>query len=289
MHRPGRGAAWPDAGSCRALDRACSWRTGPALWLSARQHVNPPATPGGTGESSSSLSAARAAPHLLCRDATARGGCRPIRPRGTHCRASAAKRHAAARRFLILAVTYGDGTAPQSARAFPTRLGRECGPAGVPMAVLGFGDRSSPGSCVMAKTWPGNRLGARMDGALPFSTRVDRQSPQRFARGAGEPASPWIQLGASITNPSRYRKRFAASWRRPDQPGHAGHRDALRPAAAKPLAAADRGGPSLRRRTAGAPPQAGDGQPRFYSLASAAADGFVEIVVRKICGYVRAS
>ena len=50
-----------------------------------------------------------------------------------------------AARIVILAATYGDGTAPASAKGFLDRGSRQCGqPPDLPLAVLGFGDRQFP-------------------------------------------------------------------------------------------------------------------------------------------------
>src|SRR5690606_9184982 len=78
-----------------------------------------------------------------------------------------------AARMLILTATYGDGTAPTSAGAFLARLAQH--KTKLPVAVLGFGDRSFPKFCrfadevaaaLAAKGWP----------ALLETDRIDRQS-----------------------------------------------------------------------------------------------------------------
>jgi sulfite reductase (NADPH) flavoprotein alpha-component len=193
------------------------------------------------------------------------------------------KRHAAARRFLILAATYGDGTAPQSARGFLDRLGRSAAPTGVRMAVLGFGDRSFPGFCAYGEDVARAASARGWTALLPFDT-VDRQSPQDFARwgralGASlgielvldhQPVRPESQAlrlisrrdyGADMQAPTAI-LRFAlpqqSHWQRLTGRGRFRPGDLL-----------------------GVLPQGGDGQPRFYSLASGSRDGFVEIVVRK--------
>lgn len=191
-------------------------------------------------------------------------------------------RHAKARRILILAATYGDGTAPQSAKGFLDRLARMAAPVGVPVAVLGFGDRGFPGFCAYGEavaTAAGSRGWTML---LPFET-VDRQSPQDFARwgralGAcleielaldhqpARPASQPIRLisrrdyGADVQAPTAI-LRFALPqrgvWQRLTGQGRFRPGDLL-----------------------GILPE-GEDQPRFYSLASGSRDGFVEIVVRR--------
>ena len=49
-----------------------------------------------------------------------------------------------ARRLILLAATYGDGEAPASAQGFLERFRRTPAKKGLPLAVLGFGDRSFP-------------------------------------------------------------------------------------------------------------------------------------------------
>ncbi|TDK41326.1 PepSY domain-containing protein [Antarcticimicrobium luteum] len=193
-------------------------------------------------------------------------------------------RYAAAKRILILAATYGDGAAPASAQKFLDRLeGLETAPE-APVAVLGFGDRSFPDYCgfagqvaeaATAKGWPVLR---------PFDT-VDRQSPQDFARWgrhlgqalgmdlelAHQPVLPQAatltllsrrDYGAEVQAPTailRFSLPRVPLWRRITGHGFGG------------FSAGD---------LLGILP--GDSAPpRFYSLASARRDGFVEIAVRK--------
>lgn len=185
--------------------------------------------------------------------------------------------HAA--RIIVLAATYGNGDAPASAKGFADRLT----PAHpIPMAVLGFGDRSFPNFCgyaqgvaSAAQGWPS---------LLPFDT-IDRQSPQDFARWGRalgdqigtalnlnhQPILPRTQTltlisrrdyGVEVQAPTAI-LRFALAhlplWRRLTGIG------VIRFAAGDLL---------------GIIP-AGSSVPRFYSLASATTDGFVEVCVRK--------
>ncbi|MGO8658666.1 flavodoxin domain-containing protein, partial [Rhizobium ruizarguesonis] len=55
-----------------------------------------------------------------------------------------------ARRVILLAATYGDGAAPASAMGFIERFERTPAKPGLPLAVLGFGDRSFPAFCGFA-------------------------------------------------------------------------------------------------------------------------------------------
>lgn len=193
-------------------------------------------------------------------------------------------RYARAERIILLAATYGDGGAPASATGFLDRLTAPDRAPDLPMAVLGFGDRSYPAYCgfaqavataAQAKGWPQ---------LMPPDT-VDRQSLQDFARwgrALGQaigidlelahqpvlPATVALTLlsrrshGAEVQAPAailRFALPRATLWQRLTGAGFAR------------FAAGD---------LIGVLP-AGSRVPRLYSLASARADGFVEIVVRK--------
>jgi sulfite reductase (NADPH) flavoprotein alpha-component len=196
----------------------------------------------------------------------------------------APERYANAARIILLAATYGDGAAPASAKGFLDRMNASDRTPDIPLAVLGFGDRSFPAYCAFAghvaaaaqaKGWPE---------LLPTDT-IDRQSPQDFARWgralgdalgidldlSHEPVRP---LTTTLTLVSR--RDYGAEVQAPT----AILRFAL------PRA-------SLRQRLLGggfARFKAGDligilpegsAVPRLYSLASGRRDGFVEIVVKK--------
>ena len=191
-----------------------------------------------------------------------------------------------AARMLILTATYGDGTAPASASGFLARLDRSA--LTLPVAVLGFGDRSFPRFCGFAedidaalakKGWP----------ALIEIDRIDRQSAQSFALWgdrlgmalghaltlAHVAERPWtttlelvkrLDYGAEVQAPTAiltFSLPGAAAelsfWRR------------LFPASLPPFEAGDLVGIL--------PP--GSTVPRYYSLASSAREGVLEICVRK--------
>jgi sulfite reductase (NADPH) flavoprotein alpha-component len=196
-------------------------------------------------------------------------------------------RYRRARRFLILAATYGEGDAPASAKGFLVQLQSLKTAPTAPVAVLGFGDRSFPAFCAFAcavdnvardKGWP----------ALMAFDTIDRQSPQDFARWgrilgqalgielelAHQPTLPAIQTltllerhdyGAAVQAPMsilRFALPKASFWQRLTgqrftrfEPG-----DLL-----------------------GIVPE-GSAIPRLYSLASGSRDGFIEIVVRQHVG-----
>ena len=101
--------------------------------------------------------------------------------------------YAHATRMLILTATYGDGAAPASANRFLARLDAVKHP--LPVAVLGFGDRSFPHFCRFAEDvsvalrergWP----------VLSPLACIDRQSAQEFARWGNDLGSA---IGADLT------------------------------------------------------------------------------------------
>jgi sulfite reductase (NADPH) flavoprotein alpha-component len=189
-----------------------------------------------------------------------------------------------ARRIVILTATYGDGAAPATAKGFIDRMNTCAATPAVPMAVLGFGDRSFPDYCAFARAVVEVARKKGWEMLIPFDT-VDRQSPQDFARwGQSLGAATGVDL-ALVHQPVRpvttdltliSRRDYGAEVQAPT----AILRFAL------PV-------PSLWQRIArrgfgrfeagdllGIVPE-GSVVPRFYSLASGRCDGFVEIVVKK--------
>ena len=187
-------------------------------------------------------------------------------------------------RVIILASTYGDGDEPASAKGFLATLEAMQEPPTARLAVLGFGDSSFPSFCgyaqrvsavAAAKAWPQ---------FIDIAT-VDRQSSQDFARWGKElgaalglplnlvhqpvsPASMPLTLvsrrdfGAEVQAPSailRFSVPKSSMWQRLTGRGFAR------------FEAGD---------LLGVIPE-GSTMPRFYSLASGAADGILEIVVRR--------
>ena len=193
-------------------------------------------------------------------------------------------RYAHAERMIVLAATYGDGDAPASAKGFLDRLDALDRAPDVPLAVLGFGDRSFPAYCAFAKAvaaaaqakgWPG-LMGIDM---------IDRQSPQDFARWGRDlgqamgialdlihqPVLPETEAltliarrdyGAEVQAPTailRFALPRVSLWQRLTGQGFA------RFDAGDLIGILPEGSPV----------------PRLYSLASGRRDGFVEIVVKK--------
>jgi sulfite reductase (NADPH) flavoprotein alpha-component len=188
-----------------------------------------------------------------------------------------------ARALIALTATWGDGAAPASARGFAERLRRFKGKP-VPVAVLGFGERSFAQFCGFAEA---TATAFDKDGwpeLLPLE-RIDRQSSpdfaawgQRLGTALGlelalqhlpqRPATQPLQLiarqdfGADVQAPAailRFGPVVRPGWRR------------MIGARLPRFAAGDLVGV--------VPP--GSDQPRYYSVASSRRDGYLEIAVRK--------
>lgn len=196
-----------------------------------------------------------------------------------------------ASRLFILTATYGDGAAPASAAQFLERLPHTTFNQETAFAVLGFGDRQFPRFCQFARDVEAALLARGCPRLLALDT-IDRQSPQEFARWGDHVGE---RLGRELTllhTPQRPRTHRLQLLERTDYgeqvqaptsilrftdasvPRH-GWR-ALLPR-----------GNRLPRFEAGdlvgiVPP--GSPVPRFYSLASSARDGVLEICVRKLDG-----
>lgn len=195
-----------------------------------------------------------------------------------------AARLEARQRVIIMAATYGDGDEPASARGFLARLSAMATPLAAPLAVLGFGDTSFPAFCGYAQ-----EIAALADAKgwaqfLDVAT-VDRQSPQDFARWgrdlgtmlglplalAHQPVQP-----AAVPLTLQSRRDYGAEVQAPSA--------ILRFALPRPSLWQRLTGRGFTRFAAGdllGIVPAGSAIPRFYSLASGAADGFIEIVVRR--------
>ena len=193
-------------------------------------------------------------------------------------------RYARGQRIIILAATYGDGDATASARGFLDRLAGLDHAPDMPLAVLGFGERSFPAYCAFAEQVVAIAGEKGWSMLLPFDT-IDRQSPQEFARwGHRLGAALDIQLelihemvlpetqtlrlisredyGSEVQAPTtilRFSMPGASLWQR---------------LMGKGFERFDAGD------LLGILPE-GSTVPRLYSLASSRKDGFVEIVVKK--------
>lgn len=194
-----------------------------------------------------------------------------------------------AERLFILTATYGDGGAPASASQFFERLGRiEANPR-LGFAVLGFGDRQFPQFCQFAKDSDAALAQRGWPRLLALET-IDRQSAQAFARWGNAVGR---LLGRELNLQHRPPQPPTRTWQLVERVQYGEQVQAptnvLRFTAAGPTPAGNRlqrwfGGNRQPRFEAGdlvgiVPP--GSPLPRFYSLASASADGVLEICVRK--------
>lgn len=201
-------------------------------------------------------------------------------------------RYGRAERVIVLAATYGDGAAPASANGFVDRLNAADRAPNAPLAVLGFGDRSFPAYCAFAKAVASAAEAKGWPELMPLDT-IDRQSSQDFARWGRalgqalgidlellhQPVLPKTETltlvarrdyGAEVQAPTailRFALPRATLWQRFVGAGFAR------------FEAGD---------LIGVLPE-GSAVPRFYSLASASRDGFIEIVVKKHPGGLASS
>ncbi len=193
-------------------------------------------------------------------------------------------RYRQAEHVIVLAATYGEGTAPASAKGFIDRLAALAKAPDMPLAVLGFGDRQFPDFCAYAADVTRIAEEKGWVQLLPMAN-IDRQSPQEFARwgrdlGAalGQPLdlshSPAIPRSHMLTLISR--RDYGAEMQTPAA--------ILRFATPKPKLWARLTRRGLGRFSSGdllgVIPE-GSHVPRFYSLASGRGDGFVEICVSR--------
>ena len=178
--------------------------------------------------------------------------------------------HLRAQRLVILAATYGDGDAPASARRFLDRLGNL--ERRIPVAVLGFGDRSFPNFCGYAQ-----KIVAALDAQgwprLIAPKRIDRRSAQEFAqwgRDLGAALGCTLALEHVAERPKTSAFELVG-------------RETYGVAVGAPVAILRFAARVLPHFEAGdlvgilAP---GSDMPRFYSLASSQSDGVLEICVR---------
>ncbi|MCM2474494.1 N-acetylglucosamine transferase [Rhizobium sp. CG5] len=192
-----------------------------------------------------------------------------------------------ARRIILLAATYGDGAAPASASGFLAEFMHCPAKPGLPLAVLGFGDRSFPAFCGFAAEIA--RIADQKGWKLltPFDT-VDRRSPQDFARW-GRSLAQALSLDFELNHQPAALKTWAMSLvsRRDYGADVQAMTAILRFALPKTSLWHRLTGQGLPRFEAGdligVVPQGSD-LPRFYSLASGTRDGFLEICVRKQAG-----
>lgn len=201
--------------------------------------------------------------------------------------AFAPERWTKAKRLLLLAATYGDGEAPTSAAGFLERFAGAPVRPGLSLAVLGFGERTFPAYCGFAAkiAREAEEMGWTM--LTPFET-VDRQSPQDFARwgrALAQALGQDFELNHQTVAPKLCTLTLVS---RRDYGANVQATTAiLRFALPVPSLWQRLTGKGLPRFEAGdlvgIVPEGSD-LPRFYSLASGAKDGFLEICVRRQAG-----
>ena len=193
-------------------------------------------------------------------------------------------RYSCAERVIVLAATYGEGTAPASAKGFLDRLAALPNAPDMALAVLGFGDRQFPDFCAYAVDVTHMAAEKGWAQLLPMAT-IDRQSPQEFARWGRDLGralgqtlelshSPAIPRGHRLTLISR--RDYGADMQSPAA--------ILRFTFSRASFWTRLTGRGLGRFSSGdllgIVPE-GSHVPRFYSLASGRDDGFVEICVSR--------
>ncbi len=215
--------------------------------------------------------------HAALTEAGLRVHVAPMNELADHCRAM--------KRLLVLTATYGDGEAPASAGRFLAKLERATLPGDAAFAVLGFGDRQFPAFCRYARTVH-DALAARGLRALAEPGTVDQQSEPEFRQWC-----EWLGTALGVSLDIRYTPMLP-----PTAPLELVSREDYGTDAATmtsvlrfaPSAGARSQprllGPRLPAFETGdllgvVPP--GAAAPRYYSLASGAADGMVEICVRR--------
>jgi sulfite reductase (NADPH) flavoprotein alpha-component len=193
-------------------------------------------------------------------------------------------RYRAARRILILTATWGAGAAPGPAQGFLSRLAAAPVLDGVPVAVLGFGDRGFPKFCGYAER-VAEALRARGWAALLPLHRVDRQSADDFAtwgRALGAAIGVPLALDHRAAAPAGQtltliaRQDFGTALQAPA----AILRFALPPVTLWQRLTGQGFARFAPGDLVGILPE-GSSRPRYYSLASSRRDGLIEIAVRK--------
>jgi sulfite reductase (NADPH) flavoprotein alpha-component len=194
----------------------------------------------------------------------------------------APQRYQTARQIIVMTATWGDGAAPSSAKGVLENIAHM--QPTVPLAVLGFGDRSFPAFCAFAEDFEKAAVKSGWSLLLPMD-QVDRQSPQDFARwGRNLGAALGLPLELNHQPVSPRATALTLVSRRDYGEALQAPAAILRFALPKPglwLRLTGRGfGRFQAGDLLGIVPE-GASLPRYYSLASGSKDGFVEIAVRK--------
>tara|TARA_R110000868_G_scaffold19675_3_gene84504 strand:+ start:4140 stop:6332 length:2193 start_codon:yes stop_codon:yes gene_type:complete len=195
-----------------------------------------------------------------------------------------------ASRVMVLAATYGNGTAPANANRFIERLARFQG-TGIDYAVLGFGDRKFRHFCAYAETVEHAMAAHGLKPITGFEP-IDRQSAQAFGqwgRRLGAAMGETLELLHQPTQPK------TQSYKLIERHDYGIEVQAPTVLLRFAIPAAPSWTQALKSRLgldgffagdlAGIMPPT-DPIPRYYSIASRSADGILEICVRKLQGGV---
>ncbi len=193
------------------------------------------------------------------------------------------ERYKNARQLVVMTATWGDGAAPTSAKGALEKLSSPT----VPMTVLGFGDSSFAHFCAFADTFAQRARALGWQMLIP-TDHINRQSAQdfnRWGRAFGLAIGRTLDLNHQPVAPRAL--SLVLTTRRD-------YGEAVQAPAA--ILRFDIPQVSLWHRIIGrgfGRFQAGDllgilpqgsSTPRYYSLASSSADGFLEIAIRKYPG-----
>jgi sulfite reductase (NADPH) flavoprotein alpha-component len=195
---------------------------------------------------------------------------------------------AATRQVFVLAATYGDGQAPEHASHALERIARRSpGATPVPVTVLGFGDRQFGAFCAFAEDLEKILRAQGWPALMPLEC-IHQQSGQQFARW-GEALASALGEPLVLAHVPRVPPTTALSLvSRQDYPGATGQATAILRFAWPAQRLGDRlRGQGLAHFAAGdlvGIVTPGSAVPRYYSLASGWADGFLEICVRQTPG-----
>ncbi|WP_332877109.1 PepSY domain-containing protein [Massilia sp. S19_KUP03_FR1] len=198
-------------------------------------------------------------------------------------------RYKAAAKLFVLTSTYGDGAAPASASQFLDLLDRVPANPARQFAVLGFGDSQFAQFCQFARDVDAALLSHGWQPMLALAT-IDRQSTQQFAQwgnAVGERLGIELRLEHTPVHPRTFLLRLEE---RIDYGAQEQQPTVVLRFGAAPAQVSGLWFQRLLRRRRLPRFEAGDlagviapgsPMPRFYSLASGARDGILEICVRR--------
>jgi len=188
-----------------------------------------------------------------------------------------------AKQMFILTSTYGDGSAPQSAKQFLGKLDSQKAVLNVKVALLGFGDKQFTQYCQFAKDV---EMAMKARGwAFGLQTGfIDRQSAQDF-QSWGEAASAFVGSKLTLVHQATLPKTIHVELQDRDNYGEAFQSPASVMRFALPKQS------FFKRLISGGMPKfevgdligivpPGSSVPRYYSLATSSSDGMIEICVR---------